>query len=1016
MTTTEEALDGAPDEAKVFLSYSRKDRERASGIADALRSRHFGVFKDTDDILPTEEWRDRLQQLIEEADTIVFLLSPNSATSEVCAWEVEYAHSLNKRIAPIVIEDIEAADIPPLLAQLNFIFCTPRDPFENAVDTLASALSTDIDWIREHTRLAGLAARWDRAGKPARLLLRGQDIADAEGWRDGRPKDAPTVTALQAAFIGESRRAATRRQRGWIGSSLAVAAGAVALAVFAYFQSVEADRQRGVAEANAVEADRQRDAAEESEARARATRDDAWLTQSAILTDWAHEASKAGDDMTAALLLLAGLPDESAANYRVDAARPLSPEAADALIASYFYAQEVAKLERPAAHGALRRTAEKVAFSPDGERIFTLYNSDAEGASVTVWRAEDGAYQNSFDYPAVAIDAIAIHPERNAFVALFRDGSPVLIDADTGDQVTRFESCAGVRLNIPSMQEIVFSQDGRFFASAGYTLCVWDANSGVLATSFATESVGVAIQGVAFLRDGSHVAFSEGRNVLVHVVADGRTLLLYPGIGTVTALANKQANRLIITDTGSGMLAPGQARPDDYVWPNTQLWDLTTVKKIAELNAREVLRNARFSEDGERIVAAQENRIRVWSSDTGEEISTRTELAVAEQYYAQDSVLLSTAQFMPGGRYVVSSDFQGVNKLWGEDGQAIDVFGQPPVTADFYPRLALGPTSGVVVEYTNDAPTTLWKAGAVRGLQPLGLHLENAVGAPVGKAVLLKLRAYFRQRSESKMQGGDWPGDAAPEEAVARGADGDRIARWTRGADEAVAMLDGEGREIARLDGHGSPILSVAFGPWTAGVATTTRDGVRLYAASSGEELWRVDVSDLTGLGYRYRTAIFSQDGMRLFVLGEDYVDVFDLVDRRKIASLMSEDAVWNESRPSDFYDQNAPAMFEVLKRNFNPRAWGPTKDDLAPRFWRLHSDLQTVVDAQKASATRCLTPRQLQTYHLGDAPPRWCVTGPGLEEEPDPENWRPLRPYHTETWRDWLIAYDRDPATPPPK
>ena len=93
------------------------------------------MFRDTDDILPTEEWRERLEQLIAEADTIVFLLSPASATSEVCAWEVDYATSPGKRIAPIVIEDVDASLIPPLLARLNFIFATDRDPFENAVSS-----------------------------------------------------------------------------------------------------------------------------------------------------------------------------------------------------------------------------------------------------------------------------------------------------------------------------------------------------------------------------------------------------------------------------------------------------------------------------------------------------------------------------------------------------------------------------------------------------------------------------------------------------------------------------------------------------------------------------------------------------------------------------------------------------------------------------------------------------------------------------------------------------------------
>lgn len=246
---------GSQEEAKIFVSYSRKDRDCAQSIVDALRARNIAVTKDTDDVLPTEEWRDRLQQLIEESDTVAFLLSPNSVRSEVCAWEVEYATSRSKRIAPIVIEHVDGDAIPPLLARLNFILCTPRDSFEDAINTLVSALNTDIAWIREHTRLSVHATRWERSGQPVRLLLRGQDIADAEQWRDTKPKNAPDVTAPLAALIGESRRAVGKRQRAWIAGSLAVALGALSLAVFAYLQYVEADRQR-------AEAERQRGVAE----------------------------------------------------------------------------------------------------------------------------------------------------------------------------------------------------------------------------------------------------------------------------------------------------------------------------------------------------------------------------------------------------------------------------------------------------------------------------------------------------------------------------------------------------------------------------------------------------------------------------------------------------------------------------------------------------------------------------------------------------------------------------------
>lgn len=228
------------ERGKVFLSYSRKDRAVAQRIAEALRTRHFGVFKDTDDILPTEEWKTRLEQLIAEADTIVFVLSPNSAASEVCAWEVAHAEALNKRIAPVVIDEVGAEVVPEALRRLNFIFCTAQDRFEDAADTLLSSLNTDIDWIREHTRLAAMASRWNDAGRPSRLCLRGRDISDAEAWRDRRPKEAPALTPQQAAFISASRKTAGRRVL-WGGAIVAVAAialGSLALVTWSQAQDI----------------------------------------------------------------------------------------------------------------------------------------------------------------------------------------------------------------------------------------------------------------------------------------------------------------------------------------------------------------------------------------------------------------------------------------------------------------------------------------------------------------------------------------------------------------------------------------------------------------------------------------------------------------------------------------------------------------------------------------------------------------------------------------------------------
>lgn len=311
--------DPTSDTAKVFLSYSRKDRERAQSIADVLRERHFGVFKDTDDILPTEEWKGRLEQLIAEADTVVFLLSPHSVASEVCAWEVEHAKSLGKRIAPIVISEVDTGDIPADLARLNFIFCTERDRFQDAVDNLVSALSVDIDWIREHTRLGELARRWDAAERPSRLLLRGQDITDSETWRDSRPADAPLVTQQQAQLVAASRKAASKRQQIAVLSSILGCVAALGLALFAYFQREAAVENAAIAAANAEQATIARTRAEEQ-------RDAAQVNQSLLLTGFAEQELEQWAPVEAALLALEAMPDRRSTDPLV-AQRPLVDEA-----------------------------------------------------------------------------------------------------------------------------------------------------------------------------------------------------------------------------------------------------------------------------------------------------------------------------------------------------------------------------------------------------------------------------------------------------------------------------------------------------------------------------------------------------------------------------------------------------------------------------------------------------------------------------------------------------------------
>src|SRR5271169_4525957 len=82
---------GRGDKLNVFISYSRDDLGFADQLDAALGLAGFGTSIDRQGISGGEEWEKRLGALIRDADTIVFVLSPSSARSKTCAWEVEEA-------------------------------------------------------------------------------------------------------------------------------------------------------------------------------------------------------------------------------------------------------------------------------------------------------------------------------------------------------------------------------------------------------------------------------------------------------------------------------------------------------------------------------------------------------------------------------------------------------------------------------------------------------------------------------------------------------------------------------------------------------------------------------------------------------------------------------------------------------------------------------------------------------------------------------------------------------------
>jgi len=195
----------------VFISYSRPDQVFADELVSGLEFAGANVAIDRHSIREGEDWKARLSGLIAAADTIVFVLSPDSARSTICAWEVAEATKLGKRILPILWRPLDGAPPPPRLTQINYVRFDEGRSFMSGLRALITALATDLDWLRDHTQLLARAIDWERGGRIDNRLMSGNDIVEAKALVANRPHNAPEITPLQLDYIRASEEAENAR-------------------------------------------------------------------------------------------------------------------------------------------------------------------------------------------------------------------------------------------------------------------------------------------------------------------------------------------------------------------------------------------------------------------------------------------------------------------------------------------------------------------------------------------------------------------------------------------------------------------------------------------------------------------------------------------------------------------------------------------------------------------------------------------------------------------------------------
>lgn len=241
----------------VFISYSRKNSDFMRRLHEALKTHQRDIWVDWEDIPLSADWWKEICTGIEAAETFLFIISPDGVRSEVCLKEIDHAVSHNKRIVPVLHQELTVEDQPrihPAVRSHNWIFFREQDDFEKSVAALLKAIDTDLSHVREHTRLLVRAKEWESKNRDASLLLRGSDLTEAESWLYASAGKDPQPLDLHKGFIAFSRKSVNARQRAAMGALVFGLMITSVLAVFAFVQWQAAAANANLANENAATA------------------------------------------------------------------------------------------------------------------------------------------------------------------------------------------------------------------------------------------------------------------------------------------------------------------------------------------------------------------------------------------------------------------------------------------------------------------------------------------------------------------------------------------------------------------------------------------------------------------------------------------------------------------------------------------------------------------------------------------------------------------------------------------
>ncbi|WP_437513952.1 nSTAND1 domain-containing NTPase [Sorangium sp. So ce1099] len=673
----------------------------------------------------------------------------------------------------------------------------------------------------------------------------------------------------------EKRLARARAQRRFFATlafvAVVVAAGAVALGLYAFDQRAAA--QARTKEARAAEANARNKEIEASDAR--------------LLAGF-RELKNSGEIAWGIKLLPEVQRPETARGWLALASDALGQNALFVTLRGH---------EQP---------IRAAAWSHDGERVL----SASDDRTARLWSAGGSGDPVVLSGHKERINAVAFSPDDRRVLTASEDGTARLWDAG-GGQLDVIEAGGG------PVRHAAWSPDGARLvtASADNVARVYDAGGGaVVELRGHTAALGVAV----FFKDGARVltASEDGTARIWSANGGGRPVTLRGPDAKILFAAPSPDGTRVLTAWSDGVArifdASGKGKP-----------------VVLEGHQGSVL-FAAWSPDGARVATASADKTaRVWSADgAGQPVVLaghgRAVTFVAfrpDGRYVATASLDQTARLWPseGGKDFVLAghDAPVLSAAWSPDGTRVLTAAalQPggpsrdstvriwrPMALEslprerraFYHAASIGPRAELVASAYDDRAVRVWRADGAGENVVLAKQDAWIAGAALSADGARVAAACFDGttrvvRVDGKGEPMSIPGHAAAVRAAAWSPGGTRLV--TVSDDRTARVVSVDLKEAARvLSGHTDGLTSAAWSPDAQRIVTTSMDHTaRVWLASGAQELLV-----FKGHGGPVYSASWSPDGARIVTGSEDgTVQVWDAASGAVVA----------------FYDRGSPVL-----------------------------------------------------------------------------------------------------------